>query len=162
VKTFLKQALLPGTFILSVTVAGAGYAHAQKVAGEKSAADPKQVTTTNPGSSSAAYAELVLKRTEVRSDVESLSLEYTEEYPKLKELRFVLTLFDRDLARIGKVKPADSSKLTLALGKLMLRSIEIETDLWNLQKNYKEEHPDVRRAKRKLEIYDSAIDEILN
>ena len=74
----------------------------------------------------------------------------------------MLTLFDRDLARIGKVKPADSSKLTLALGKLMLRSIEIETDLWNLQKNYKEEHPDVRRAKRKLEIYDSAIDEILN
>ena len=160
-KTFFKQVLLPGAFIFSLTAAGAGYVHAQKAAVEKPSVDAKQVITTNPSSSSPAYAELVLKRTEIRSDLESLTLEYTEEFPKVKELRFALTLFDRDLARIGKVKPADSSKLTLALGKLMLRSIEIETDLWNLQKSYKEEHPDVRRAKRKLEIYDSAIDEIL-
>ena len=89
-------------------------------------------------------------------------VEYTEEYPRIKEIRHVLTLFDRDIARINKVTPADSSKLTLALGKLMLRRIELETELWNLQKNYQEEHPDVKRAKRKIEIYESAITEILN
>ena len=160
-KTLLKQVLLPGAFMFSVTAAGAGYVHAQKAVTEKPPADTKQITV-NSGSSSAAYAELVLKRTELRSDLESLTLEYTEEYPKIKEIRFVLTLFDRDIARIGKVKPADSSKLSQALGKMMLRSIEIETELWNLQKNYKEEHPDVKRTKKKLEIYDSAIDEILN
>jgi len=44
----------------------------------------------------------------------------------------------------------------------MLRRIELETDLVNLQKNYKEEHPDVKRAKRKVEIYESAISDILN
>lgn len=158
--TFLRPALLPGAFILFVAAAGAGYAHAQKTPVEKPLPDTKQVASS--GSSSAAYAELVLKRTELRSDLESLVLEYTDEYPKIIEIRHVLTLFDRDIARIGKVKPADSSKLSVALGKLMLRRIELETELWNLQKNYKEEHPDVKRAKKKVEIYESAIGEILN
>jgi hypothetical protein len=111
---------------------------------------------------SPAYAELLLRKTELQSQLESLVLEYTEEFPKVKELRFVLGLLDRDVARIAKVKPADSGKLTLALGKLMIRRIELETDMWNLQRSYKDEHPDVKRARRKVEIYETAISEILN
>jgi len=45
---------------------------------------------------------------------------------------------------------------------LIVRRIELETDVWNLQRNYKDEHPDVKRAKRKVEIYENAISEILN
>jgi hypothetical protein len=115
-----------------------------------------------PVKSSPAYAELQLKRTEVFSDLESLLLEYTEEFPKVKEFKNTLLLLDRDIARISKVKVGEASKLSLALGKLMLRRIELETDLWNLQKSYKDEHPDVKRAKRKVEIYESAISDILN
>jgi len=44
----------------------------------------------------------------------------------------------------------------------MVRRIELETDLWNLQKNYKEEHPEMKRARKKIEIYEAAINEILN
>jgi len=109
-----------------------------------------------------AYAELQLRRTELVSELESLLLDYNEEYPKIKELRNTISLVDRDIARISKVKTGESSKLTLALGKLMLRRIELEADLWNLQKNYKEEHPEVKRAKKKVEIYESAITDILN
>jgi hypothetical protein len=112
--------------------------------------------------SSPAYAEILLRRTELSSNLESLVVEYTEEYPKVQEIRHVLTLVDRESERLSKVKETDLSKLTLALGKLIVRKIELETDLWNLQKNYKDEHPDVKRAKRKVEIYEKAIGEILN
>lgn len=111
---------------------------------------------------SAAYAELLLRKTELQSDLESLILEYTEEFPKVLEIRLVLLLLDRDIARLSRVKPGDSGKLTVALGKLIVRKIELETDVWKLQRNYKDEHPDVKRAKRRVEIYEAAISEILN
>ena len=44
----------------------------------------------------------------------------------------------------------------------MVRKIELETDVWNLLRTYKDEHPDVKRAKRKVEIYQAAINDILN
>ena len=112
--------------------------------------------------SSPAFAEVVLRRTELRSELESLILEYTEEFPRVKEIRHVLTLLERDVNRLAKVKPAESSKLTLALGRLLVRRIELETDLWKLQSNYQDEHPEVKRAKKKVEIYESSISEILN
>ncbi|MEO8042499.1 MAG: hypothetical protein ABI646_07815 [Acidobacteriota bacterium] len=134
-------------------------AEAQKPLVIKGAVEAVEVS---PIKASPAYAELLLRKTELQSDLESLALEYTEEFPKIKELRFVLGKVDRDMARLGKVKPADSGKLTLALGKLMVRRVELEGDMWNLQRSYKDEHPEVKRAKRKVEIYDTAIGEILN
>jgi|SRR5215203_5448131 len=144
-------------FCALVIFAGAGIVTAQRA--DKQAADEKQSPLFR---SSPAYAELVLRRTEITSELESLVLDYTEDYPKVKEIRFVVILIERDIARIGKVKPAESSKLTLALGKLMVRKIELETDVWNLQRTYKEEHPDVKRARRRVEIYEAAINDILN
>jgi hypothetical protein len=44
----------------------------------------------------------------------------------------------------------------------MLTRVELETDLGNLQKKYKEEHPDVKRVRKKIEIYTAAINDILN
>jgi hypothetical protein len=131
---------------------------AQKPADKTAEAKPQ---SSNPAASSPAYAELLLKKTELQSELEALVLEYTEEFPKVKELRYVQGLLDRDIVRISKVKPTESGKLTLALGKLMLRRIELETDMWKLQNNYKDEHPDVKRARRKVEIFESAISEIL-
>ena len=114
-----------------------------------------------PAAATPAYAELLLLKTELSSELESLIVDYTEDYPKIKELRYVLTLLDRDLARLAKIKAADISRLTLALGKLMVRRIELETDLWKLRESYKDEHPEVKRAKRKVELYEKAIGEIL-
>ena len=111
--------------------------------------------------SSPAYAEILLKKTEMQSELESLVIDYTEDYPKVVEIRYSLTVLQKVSERMLAVKPAESSKLTLALGKLLVRKIELETDLWSLQKNYKDDHPDVKRAKRKVEIYEAAIKEIL-
>ena len=126
-------------------------------------ADAKSDATTLPVSttSSAAFAELLLKKTELQSEVEALMLDYTDEYPRLKEIRFVLTLIDRESSRLGKVKAADASRLTLALGKLISRKIDLETELWQKQASYKDEHPEVRRAKKRIEIFENAIAQIL-
>jgi hypothetical protein len=121
----------------------------------------KAAAVSSPQFSSGAYAEILLRRTEIEAELESLLGEYTEEYPKVKELRFELGSLKRESERLTAVKPADSQKLTVALGKLMVRKCELETKLWSLQNQFKDGHPDVRRAKKKVEIFENAITQIL-
>ena len=110
---------------------------------------------------SPAYAEVLFRRTEVLSELESLLVEYTEEFPKVKALRFEGDLLNKELEKLLAVSPAEASKLTLALGKLIARRIEIETDIWSLGKQFNDQHPDIKRARRRAEIFDAAIKEIM-
>jgi len=148
-----------GVIVLAMTLSMCAIAIGQgtKQSGAKPATEDLTWVKSSP-----AYAEIQLKRTEILSELEALLLDYQEEYPKVKELRLTLLLLDRDIARISRVKAGEASKLTLALGKLMLTRVELETDLGNLQKKYKEEHPDVKRVRKKIEIYTAAINDILN
>jgi hypothetical protein len=111
--------------------------------------------------SSPAYAEILLRKTERVAELEDLLVEYTEDFPKVKELRFEIDLINQEMNRILAVNPAAASKLTLALGKLMVRKVELETDVWNLLKQYTDDNSDVKQAKRKVEIFEAAIKEIL-
>jgi predicted nuclease with TOPRIM domain len=124
----------------------------------------KPTTIITPASnqikSSPAYAEIVLRKTELLSELESLLVEYTEDYPKVKEMRYETGLLQKEMDKILTLNAADSAKLTTALGKLIVRKCELETDLWSLQKQFNDEHPDVKRAKRKVEIFDAAIKDI--
>ncbi len=108
-----------------------------------------------------AYAEVLLRKIERESELEEFLLGYTEEFPKVKEIRFELSLLQKEMDKITTVKASEAGKLTLALGKLIVRKIELETDLWNLRLQYKDDHDEVKRAKRKVEIYERAIKEIL-
>ena len=110
---------------------------------------------------SPAYAEVLLRKTELLSELESLLVEYTEDFPKVKELRFESGLLQKDLDRLLAVNVADASRLSAALGKLMVRKCELNTDLWSLQLQFNDQHPDVKRAKRKSEIFEAAISDIL-
>lgn len=111
--------------------------------------------------STPAYAEVLLRKTELAAELESLVIEYTEDYPKVKELRFEISLLQKELGRLLAVNASESSRLSAALGKLMVRKIELDTDVWGLQKQFNDSHPDVKRAKRKVEIFEAAITEIL-
>ena len=145
--------------LILIVIASSGVCSAQIIARDKA----KSVESPNVAGtkSTAAYAELLLRKTELQADLESLILEYTEEYPKVKEIRFTLDALQKETGRLNKMKSADASQLTLALGKLVVRKIELEADVWALLKNYNDGHPDVKRAKRKVEIYEAAIREIL-
>jgi hypothetical protein len=109
--------------------------------------------------SSAAYAEVLLRKTELESTLEDLAVQFTEEYPKVKETRFELGAIRKELDRILAVN--DASKLTQGLGKLIVRKVELETDLWALLQKYGEEFDDVKRARRKVAAFEKAIKEIL-
>ena len=125
---------------------------------------PKTIVLKSAASvvkSSPAYAELLLRKVERESELEEFALGYTDEFPKVKEIKFELNLINQEMSRVLAVNAAESGKLTLALGKLMVRKTEIETDLWNLHKQYTDERPEVKRARRKIEIYEKAIKEIL-
>ena len=111
--------------------------------------------------SSPAYAELLLRKTERESELEEFAIDYTEEYPKVKEIKYELSLLNKEMDKLLAVSAADAGKLTLALGKLLVRKTELETDLWNLNLQYKSDHLEVKRAKRKVDAYEKAIREIL-
>ena len=110
---------------------------------------------------SPAYAEVMLRKTELLSELESLLVEYTEEFPKVKEKRVEAGLLQKELERLLAANAPEASRLSSALGKLMVRKCEIATDLWSLQQQYNDQHSDVRRARRKLDIFEAAISDIL-
>jgi hypothetical protein len=111
--------------------------------------------------STAAYSEVLLRETELKAEVESLAGEYTDEYPKVKESRFALGLIQKEKARLLTTNPAEAEKLTLSLGKLMVRKVDADVELWRLQQSLADNHPDVKRAKKKVEVFEAAIKEIL-
>ena len=135
--------------------ASAGYSQTVAKKAERSADE------TGAQRGTPAYAEVLLRRTELEAEVESLLIEYTEEYPKTKQARYELSLLQQEGVRLLAVRPADAAKLTLALGKLIVRKVALQAELWSLQQQYGDNHPDVKRAKRKVEIFEKAIKEIL-
>ena len=124
-----------------------------------------QVSKTGPETAairgSAAYSEILLRRTDILADLDALSGSYTESHPKILDLRVELAALDRETQRVFAVKPADAGKLTLALGKLIVRKAALEADLERLTRTYSKDHPDVKRAQHRVDIFESAIAEIL-
>jgi uncharacterized protein involved in exopolysaccharide biosynthesis len=129
---------------------------AQKPAKTPASAPPPVYVASTP-----AYAELLLRSTELESELESLLLDYTEEYPRVKEIRHTVEALKKDIDSVNATKESDAGRLSLALGRLLIKRADLDTELWNLLQSYKDEHPDVKRARRKLEIYDNAIKQIL-
>ena len=120
-----------------------------------------QTAEAGPIRSSPAYSEILLRKTEILSDLEAFSSEYTEANPKMLDLRAELASLDKMLERVFGVKPSDTGKLTLALGKMIVRKAVLDADLARLARSYSKDHPEIKRATRKAEIYDAAIKEVL-
>lgn len=147
----MKKAFL----ILTIILAFSAVVFSQTKPVQKSAADLQTIKNTP------AYAEVLLKKVALEADIEDLLVVYTEDFPKVKELRFKLDLTNKALEKILAVKPSDASKLSEALGKLIVQKIEYEAELAGLRKEYSDDYADVKRAKRKVEVYQKAINDIL-
>src|SRR5687767_11449023 len=70
-----------------------------------------------PIRSSPAYSEILLRKTELLADLEAFSADYTEENPRMIDARTELASLNKLLEKVFGVKPSDTGKLTLALGK---------------------------------------------
>ncbi|MBP9663423.1 MAG: hypothetical protein KBD94_02300 [Pyrinomonadaceae bacterium] len=118
-------------------------------------------TDAGPIRSSPAYAEILLRKTELLADLDAFSEQYTEQNPKIVDLRFELAALDKSLEKVYGVKPSETGKLTLALGKLIIKKAEFETTLNRLTRSYNKDHPEVKRARRRVAIFENSINEIL-
>lgn len=120
-----------------------------------------QTQEPGPIRSSPAYSEVLLRKTELQADLEAFLADYTEANPKIIDIRFEIASLDKSLEKIFGVKPSETGKLTLALGKLIVKRASLETEYARLLRTYNADHPEVKRAKRRVEIFDSAIKEVL-
>jgi len=125
----------------------------------KKVSSPNSTAANQTAKSSPAYAEILLEKTELESQLEDLLVGFTDDFPKVKELRFHIGLLQKQADKLLAL--AEANKLTLALGKLIVRKIELETALWSLKAQYNDDFPEVKRAKRKVEVFEKAIGEIL-
>lgn len=148
-------------FILFVIFACSIFCYPQKVSEKNFTKTDLSKTLSQTIKSTPAFAELLLRKTEREADLEQFLLDYTDEFPKVKELRFELELLQKQMEKVSTVNASDAPKLSLALGKLLVRKTELEVDYWNLLKQYNADHPEVKRAKRKIEVYEKAVKEIL-
>ncbi len=117
--------------------------------------------SVNSIKASPAFAEVLLRKTELSADLESFLADYTEQNLKILDIRFELTELDKSIDRLFSVKPTELSKLTLALGKLLVRKAGLMTELLRLQRTSNKDHPEVKRLTRRVEIYEASIKEIL-
>jgi len=111
--------------------------------------------------SSPAYAEILLRKTELIADIEAYGADYTEASAKMIELRTELASLDRSLEKVFAVKPSETNRLTQALGKLIVRKAALDADLNRLLRTYSKEHPEAKRAQRRVDRFEAAIAEIL-
>ncbi len=130
------------------------------------AAQTKDKSTISPEAarfvkSSPAYAETLLYKTELEAEREDLLVSYTAEFPKVQEVEFKLKFIKLEMDKFFNVEASESQKLTLALGKLIVRKVELEADLWTLKKKYGNEHPEVKKAEKRVLIFQTAINNII-
>ncbi|MET0754386.1 MAG: hypothetical protein ABWZ66_13470 [Pyrinomonadaceae bacterium] len=142
-------------FVLSLILFSSLFVQAQN----KPVVKPAPTTNAQTVKSSPAYSEVLFQKTELAAELETLLLDFTDDYPKVKDLRFEIGVLQKDLDKL--LASADASRLTQALGKLMVRKAELAADVFKLQRQYNDDHQDVKRAKRKVEVFEQAIKEIL-
>lgn len=116
----------------------------------------------NAARSSAAFAEVLLRKTEILADLEAVSADYTDTNPKVVDMRNEIIALNKWLGRMLAVKPQETGKLTLGLGKLIAKRCTLEAELARLIRTYSDEHQEVKRARKRLATFDAAIKELMN
>ncbi|HEV7644170.1 MAG TPA: hypothetical protein VGO50_09540 [Pyrinomonadaceae bacterium] len=126
---------------------------------------PKVAPTPAPLSgsikSSPAYIELILHKANIEAELLDMQVEYTDEYPKVKELRLEVQFVQAELVSLQELNVSVLPKLTESLARLLLQKIRMQVDLAQLRAAHKDDHPDVKRAMRRVDIYEKAIKDVL-
>jgi uncharacterized protein involved in exopolysaccharide biosynthesis len=113
-----------------------------------------------PIRASAAYSVVLLRKTDLEADLVSFVEDYTEENPRVVDARFELASINKEIDRMFTISPSETARLTEAIGRLILRKAELETELNRLLRSYKPDHPQVKRLVKKVEIYQKALKQI--
>jgi hypothetical protein len=109
----------------------------------------------------AAFAEVLLRKTELAAEIEAFAADHTDESPKMLDLRYEIAGLERYLAKMLALAPTDTSRLTISLGKLIVKRMSLDAELSRLSRTLNSAHPDFKRAQKRVAVFDAAIKEIL-
>jgi uncharacterized protein involved in exopolysaccharide biosynthesis len=140
--------------LLLLTAVGSSFAQTELKL-EKRSGTPDYVKA------SPAFAEIVLRKAILDAELEELLVRYTEEFPKVIEKRYEISELDKSEDGLSDVPESESSKLSVALGKMLVQRAIYATELEMLTRKYNDAHPEVKRARKKFEIFDKAVKRIL-
>jgi hypothetical protein len=127
---------------------------------------PKAAPTPAPPAanrikSSAAYIELALHKANIEAELVDMLVDYTDEYPRVKELKLETQYVQAELLSLQELDVSLLPKLTESFAKLLLQKIKMQVDLAQQRAVHKDDHPDVKRAIRRVDIYEKAIKDLL-
>ena len=144
--------LLKATFLLASAIFFSQGVQAQTVANADAVGSVK---------ASPAYTEVMVRSIELRSELEAALLDYREESPKVRAIRREIAMLDDAMEMLMRLPLGSSGKMTSAVGRLIVRRAALETEYSETVARYGDDHPEVRRAKRRVEVYERSIRELL-
>ena len=148
-----RMKLIKATFLLASAIFLSQGAQAQTAQASEASSSVK----TSP-----AYAEIMVRKVELQSDLEAMLLDYKEEFPKIRSMRREIEILDASIEMLMKMPPSANGKMTSTVGRLIVRRAELETESSETAARYGGDHPEVRRAKKRVEVFERAIRELLN
>lgn len=108
-----------------------------------------------------AFAVLILRKAKVEAELSELSKELTNEHPSLDSKRFELRAIRREMAKMHAVQTSHVSKLSSAVGNLILSKVALEVELNDLLVRLKPQHPDVTKKRSELAALKREIENVL-
>ncbi|HXQ70022.1 MAG TPA: hypothetical protein VN844_06025 [Pyrinomonadaceae bacterium] len=108
-----------------------------------------------------AYGVLVLRKAKVEAEVSALSEQVTNGHPSLDSKRFELRAIRREMEKMRAVETSHTSKLSSAVGNLILSKVALEVELNDLLLRLKPQHPDVTKKATELAALEREIENVL-
>jgi hypothetical protein len=118
-------------------------------------------TTVSKVADTGAYAEVYAARVEAEADLKVLSTDLTEETIQVREKKLERDLLAREIRWLEALPLVSHDKMTIALGRLLVRKTQAEVSLKMLSEKYAESFPTVKKARTKIEVYNNEIQKLL-
>ena len=117
--------------------------------------------TVSKVADTAAYAEVYAARVEAEADLKVLSMDLTEETVQVREKKLERDLLAREIRWLEALPSNSHDKMTLALGRLLVRKTQSEVSLKMLSENYADDFPAVKKARTRIGVYNGEVQKLL-
>ncbi len=121
--------------------------------------DNKSFAHTKTVGTTPAFDELSLHLAKVKSELNSLLLEYQRQAPEVLVKQFELDLTQIEMAKISAMPEAKKPTLDFVYGKLLVRKIVAETDLQDAVMSYGVESTQAHKKVERLQAIEKEIAE---
>ena len=108
-----------------------------------------------------AYQLLVLRKIAVAADLVDLTKRYSTDSQLVQSKRFELELISREIDRLLNVDSVIAAKLSANYGKLIIKKVDQEVELYILERVFTAQHPRVTRTRVTIALLEREIQGML-